>query len=377
MKKALVLAIFATLSLTACGGQKESTRGLPMTRKEGARRLRQTGETDGFKIEFSYQNGEEAAQVEASMKGNISWYTKGAEGIALEKAEKYYHVFLSDGKGYDYAVSYKQDVFESFFASGSALYLAHQLDDVKFTKGEAATILERECTYYTFSYDAGAGAMDYKVAIDNEFGITLKIECDNQGALLKFDATKFQIGGDIEVPELPEVEDIVDANDQADTKIQVPNKVHIELKCGTETPWTYTIEVVDDEIYVLDASINTQYYATKEGKKFVVKEKNLSAEDPQWADTTITADDVYGVLSWLSCGNIFDMGELYNASKKGQTTYNGYPCTWYKSRSYNLYLSSQYKMFIFMESIGEGSNPEWNREVTEFHSIDAVSVKAN
>ena len=95
MKKSLVIAALMTLTLTACNVQAEKSNGLPITRSEGAKRLKNQGEKDGFLIEFSYEHKEEKADVKVGMLGSTSWYLKGEEGIALKKEGEYYHVFTN------------------------------------------------------------------------------------------------------------------------------------------------------------------------------------------------------------------------------------------------------------------------------------------
>ena len=389
MKKLMLLAVSSFMVLTGCTSSNPDgvAKGLPMKKSEAIQKVRNFGHDTGYLIDFDFHSGSDEGQIATGMKGDICWTILNEhEGIALKNEENYFHVFIYDEAKYEYQFSYTSDVFDTWYAAGSMLFQCYDMN-VTYKKGEEVTILDRVCTNYSFEYELVKGhKYSYVVALDNELGISLNIECKDLQADVKntisYTATSFKAGEEVQAPVLPNVEEPVIFNDDPDlTKNEIPNKLHIDLRKGEEL--NGFIEVVDDEMlvdYRWANDIHKQFWITKGNGKVVTKMRDIK-EDGAWEEFyTGTAKDSEAFEAALanlagaadSCFvDMFRMGELEKASRQGNTMVNGMPAIVYKNASGTFYLSAEYKMFLKAEY---SANSDWNYEVISYRTISDLVI---
>ncbi|MBO4623667.1 MAG: hypothetical protein J5691_07310 [Bacilli bacterium] len=224
----LLLCLFA-LALVGCdsinnainGGDDEANDSLEMTQEQSQEKLEKM-ESDGYLITFHYSDDEgDSGTFTIGAKGNVVWMLTDGEGAALleEEASVHYYSYNNED-GYKYESTVQKEQGESYIssykiASTSWLYWANAYNG-QFKKGADAKVAGRNCYTYDLNLGLGgaigklAGLSDfgYKVYVDKETGITMKVEfkatVDGESSSFNYEVTEFKTGSAVVAPTLPE-----------------------------------------------------------------------------------------------------------------------------------------------------------------------------
>ena len=224
-----ILALFA---LVACGeGGGNGNESLPINQEESQQKMQQLATSDGYYVKFQYSgssNGEqeETEQMFYGVKGDTLWAGDGeGNGMALKKDGNNYHYYRIEEGQYVFegtATQSEADAYELGYQSiyNSWLYYGNAYDG-QLKKGADTTVAGRKCYTYTFNFssarDLGAYTallegvanvkVEYKIAVDKELGITMKLEiagqADNESGTFSFEVLEFKTGSQVQVPTLP------------------------------------------------------------------------------------------------------------------------------------------------------------------------------
>jgi hypothetical protein len=362
MKKiiALTLASIAVFGLASCGG---NNKGLTISKNEAVKKVRQLGENQGFSFSYTYIEAGESSTIEGAQKGNIAYFLKDHDGIALVKSDKYYHVYFNEGKEFEYRVSYQSDVYAQML-SGSMMYLGHDLNVEKYTKGEEKEIAGRNAETYTFEYSAKGTKHKYALYLDKELGFTLGVECldyedrENLYLMLK----EFKTGADLNGLDLEMPEKIVDAADEAKEnekwKVEVPSKVKYEYVRSYDvkdfSQGRYHVEVLNSDVYgyrLLNGSGIGQLFE-KQGSAYKYYFRDYADLEEGWVETPLhkgrSVNDSEDAIACIeSAHTAFDLTELIGATYLRKDIYLGYEVDVYKNKEENvLYYAPELKMIL-------------------------------
>lgn len=268
MKKilVLVLALFSVLLLTACdnitniinnlslntttasnggetttvvgsngqndGGDGDLVEGDIVDEEESKNKLKEIGDTIGFEITLrttSSEEDEEGEDEEGEDEASVSEFTIGIKNsIFWTKDEGTYTTAYKleentvqwysyeegeeEGEGgFIYCGEADIQEYESSFNNITMMF--YMASD--YVMGEVRNVgqvlmLGRQCTKYSSKMDFGAyGSLSYNIVIDNETGITMKIEATAENGLegstdfATYEVVEFKTGDSVTTPELP------------------------------------------------------------------------------------------------------------------------------------------------------------------------------
>lgn len=238
MKKKTLLFTFALVGLlilsfafVACDRVADKILGdditggeeyLDIDKDESVTKMNDLAQTKGYQIAYNFTENGESGNFEIGYKGDSTWMISNNDytsGIAIKMADDntYYYYDYEDGK-FVYDGTYTGSDYGSNFRYLQSsyiywLYYGNSFDGM-LSKGADTTIAGRSC--YTYKYNPGlnglAGkiiggySMEYKIAVDKELGITMKVEIDvesgGESASMSFVVTSFKTGDAVVVPEL-------------------------------------------------------------------------------------------------------------------------------------------------------------------------------
>lgn len=197
---------------------------LEVTQTESEKKVEKLAE-NGYEITFRYtseENGEtETDTMTVGAKGNTVWYITDNNGAAFVEEENKVHMYdYSEGVyTFEYTLTNESEesYVDAFKASANPwLYWANAYDG-SLQKGTDASVVGRSC--YTYYLDLGAmggiyaglsgvSSYKYKIYVDKELGLTLKVELsatvEGEKASFSYEVTSFKTGNDVTAPTLPE-----------------------------------------------------------------------------------------------------------------------------------------------------------------------------
>ena len=219
---ALVLVGCDPISNVVNGGDDEANDSLEITQEESQAKLEKM-EDDGYLLTFHYSDDEEdSGTFTIGAKGNVVWIITEEDGVALvEDSEKVHYYSYTKDEGYKFEATVTKDQEGSLVNSYKLvytgwLYWANSYNG-SLKKGADAKVAGRSC--YTYDLDlgglggiigslAGVTSLKYKVYVDKELGITLKVEfaatADGESSSFSYEVTEFKTGSAVSVPTLPE-----------------------------------------------------------------------------------------------------------------------------------------------------------------------------
>ena len=386
MRKSVLLCLTALFTLAGCNSGDPS--GLPMKRADAVKKVKALGKDSGFMIDYSYQDDTGLYDLVAGMLGNEYWlYRSDRSGVALKLDDEACHAFAVSENKYVYAASYEKEQFDNFFSS-NVLFKAYNMDGVKYSKSESVTIANRTCTYYTFTYEVLSGhAFDYRIAIDDEYGIALALEATSAGATAEnsvaMRAKAFQIGGEIKVPELVVPEEQHEGNPEEEILVgEMPKGKQIHFTSGIDDNLaTYYIERFDDDVYINYTRNSTNqvtgYFVEAYQGGYRVHTKNYPSGSWQVLESFEDASTLYEAFNHLSgyigsaLSSMFNLSIIDAGSQNlGETTVNGMAAIHYELEHEHDYLSKDYKMFLKNQS---KDADYWCYEVKQIVDIEAFT----
>lgn len=226
-------AFLALFALVACGGSgsEEGKDSLPINREQSEEKVQQLAEGDGYYVKFQYSssdNGEEEEpeKMYYGVKDGVVWAGDDeGSGAAIKKDGNQYHYYYLEEGAYVYGSTVSGEQADSYEASYQAIYsnwlYFGNAYDGQLKKGADTTVAGRSCYTYTFNFssarDLGAytsllsGVADvkveYKIAVDKELGLTMKLEltgeADGDKGSFNFEVLEFKTGSQVQVPTLP------------------------------------------------------------------------------------------------------------------------------------------------------------------------------
>ena len=219
---ALVLVGCDPISNVVNGGDDEANDSLEITQEESQAKLERM-EDDGYLISFHYSDDEgDNGSFKIGAKGNVVWIITEKDGVALvEEEDKVHYYSYEVENGYTYEGTVQKEQGDSFvnaykLAYTGWLYWANSYNG-RLKKGADAKVAGRNC--YTYDLDlaglggvlgslAGVTSLKYKVYVDKELGLTLKVEfsatADGESSSFSYEVTEFKTGSQVTVPTLPE-----------------------------------------------------------------------------------------------------------------------------------------------------------------------------
>ena len=184
----------------------------------------------GYELTFIYTTDDGEIETDTMTIGvteNIVWYITDNDGAAfVEEGNKVHWYSYSDGVySFEYTLTNEgdesyADVYKTM--ANPWLYFANAYDG-SLKKGADASVAGRSC--YTYNLDLGAlgGAyagiagiqsLKYKIYVDKELGITMKIELsatvEGQKSSFSYEVTSFKTGSSVKAPTLPEPIEVED-----------------------------------------------------------------------------------------------------------------------------------------------------------------------
>ena len=231
----LMLLMISTLVLSSCGSisivEEGGSESLEVNQSASEEKMEELANNDGYSIKFEYvstdsdSDEEERGSYYYGYKGNIQWFISDDSGIAIKvEDDKAYVYDYYDGE-YTFSNMYDDEdmvnaLSQSFINTYNYwLYFTNTYDG-SLSKGADTTVCGRGCYTYTFDMSnlsnmmggiiAGiAGvSLKYKVAVDKEYGITLKLEfvgtADGDTETFSYEVKEFKTGSSVSVPRLPE-----------------------------------------------------------------------------------------------------------------------------------------------------------------------------
>lgn len=265
MKKLLILviALFSVLMLTACdditsiinnlsknttttasnggetttvvgsngqndGGEGDLVEGDIVNEEESKNKLKEIGDTIGFEITLrttssEEDEGEEEGEASVSeftmgIKNSIFWAKdEGVYTTAFKQEENTiqwysYEEGEEEGEGeFVYCGEVDIQEYESSFNNITMMfYMASDYVMGEVRNAGQVLMLGRQCTKYSSKMDFGAyGSLSYNIVIDNETGITMKIEATAENSFegytgsSTYEVVEFKTGDSVTAPELP------------------------------------------------------------------------------------------------------------------------------------------------------------------------------
>ena len=249
MKKifGFILLLILVLSLAGCdmlsgsdgdgdgdGGNGSSGSGdntpnasVEVSKDESERKFAALAE-NGYSISCRFSSDEENGEFTLGFKDNVAWIISDDSGVAIveDGANAHYYTYY-DGE-YEFAGTVPVETGTSLFEAmktgiaNTWLYWANTYNG-SLKKGADTTVAGRSCFTYSLDMSALVGAaagvgIKYKIAVDKELGITMKIEleatADGVTESFNFEVTSLKLGGSVVIPQLPEpTEEPVDGDE--------------------------------------------------------------------------------------------------------------------------------------------------------------------
>lgn len=223
------LAIFTLVACGESGGQ--GNESLPINQEESREKIQELAQSDGYYVKFQYSssdNGEEEApeKMYYGVKDGVVWAGDDeGNGAAIKKDGNQYHCYNMEEGDYVFSATVTSEQADTYDASYQYLYdywlYFGNAYDGQLTKGKDTTVAGRSCYTYTFNFssmrDLGAYTtllegiadvkVEYKIAVDKELGITMKLdlvgEADGDKGSFNFEVLEFKTGSEVQVPSLP------------------------------------------------------------------------------------------------------------------------------------------------------------------------------
>ena len=229
MKKFLsfLLVSLFVLVLSGCSfipntGDDDAIDSLEITQEESQAKLEKL-EKDGYLITFNYNDDEgDSGSFTLGAKDNVVWFISDGNGSAILEDGNNIHCYeYSTEEGYTFTGTVEKDQEESLvsvykLAYTGWLYWANSYNG-QLKKGSDAKVAGRSC--YTYDLDlvsltgiigslAGISGLKYKIYVDKELGITLKVEfaanVEGESSSFSYEVTEFLTGSSVVAPNLPE-----------------------------------------------------------------------------------------------------------------------------------------------------------------------------
>ena len=216
IKKILFLFLIPALifTFTACGGMN-STGGGNTTDADNNSAFEYGNGKDyitehlkgDYSITYKYTvSGSPESLVATSTRTSEGYYYNygGMEALFIKNGDKYdtYQGSAEDGfVKVDFIDPVTQKELEDEMAFNLVFGFMNQYADntSNMKKSGTATVADRDCDKYTFSYSGIGGAVKYSYYIDKETGVCLKWNYDaaagGQTAALTFECTEFKTSG--------------------------------------------------------------------------------------------------------------------------------------------------------------------------------------
>ncbi len=229
---AIALVLVLSMLLTGCGlahiGDKieGGDDSLPIGMEESQRKVSDLGTRTGYQITFSFDDGEDSSGTyTVGKKGDKIWCLEedeyGFSGYGMVKDGTQYHYYNVEEDGeftYSATIQDSDSYYGSYAFEASTyywMYYGHSFDG-SLTKLGSTTVAGRAATEYEFNMGAMLGFIGslsglkdfkYKVAVDNELGITLKLEAEikttEEKESMSYTVTSFKTGNNVTVPNFP------------------------------------------------------------------------------------------------------------------------------------------------------------------------------
>lgn len=159
-------------------GNETEEAGLPAANEK----LDTLAKTSGYECTMTVYGTdiEEGAAVKFGAKGETSWfYSDDSSGVASIDDGTNFHIFMFEDGTWNYTYSLPKD--DPTVAQFDVLYTASYLTSgaaltASMTRTGTTTVAGRACSVYTTSAQAGIANVSYTAAIDNEYGLLLKLE---------------------------------------------------------------------------------------------------------------------------------------------------------------------------------------------------------
>ena len=159
-------------------GDETEEAGLPAANEK----LDTLAKTSGYECTMTVYGTdiEEGVAVKFGAKGETSWfYSDDSSGVASIDDGTNFHIFMFEDGTWNYTYSLPKD--DPTVAQFDVLYTASYLTSgaaltASMTRTGTTTVAGRACSVYTTSAQAGIANVSYTAAIDNEYGLLLKLE---------------------------------------------------------------------------------------------------------------------------------------------------------------------------------------------------------
>lgn len=238
MKKVLgfIVLVLSLVLFTGCdilntgdNSEDDANESLEINQEESTEKMAKLGKEDGYFVSFEYEtndNGEiDKGSMSWGIKDNVQWYIEGDGGALIKVEGETIHFYTYSDGNWEYNYSEDdEELAKTYLQAYSTAYLqwlyyANGFDG-SLKKGEDTTVSGRSC--YTYTFDMGglgnlggivAGLvkglkLEYKVAVDKEYGITMKLEfmgeAEGESATFSYVVKEFKTGNDVVIPTLPE-----------------------------------------------------------------------------------------------------------------------------------------------------------------------------
>lgn len=380
----LVFAGTASLMLFGCKEKKKAPvigrdtsnadKTLRISKADSLKKMRQLANDSGYRIQYDLRMGLEKEEVDAKAFHEAACFQrKDGSGIALNHADPYYHVYLKDAEkeAFDYLMSFKSDVYDQWYGEGSMMFYAHNLN-LSYVESSSATFLDRACTVYTFEYDyAVKEKKPYTLYLDNELGITLKIECTKADAAeeetIAVEAKLFEIGGDVEMPDLPAPAEIVDGDAKMKEEWHdvIPEKISFSCYHGVlneDYPEYEHTEIIGNDalFYRQNRDGERAFFYKWDGSHYQAYYRDY-ADEGGWEkkdlpiNSAIVGKNETPIQMCLSfnAGGIdpFQLSNLYNTRMTGYDSVLGLLCSIYETNEgYRYFLNEENSLILKIES---------------------------
>lgn len=234
MKKLLSAAIVAILSLSvlaiaACdlpGMNKEGNESVEISMEQSKLKMETLGKTEGYELTISFTTSEgDSGNLTIGAKGEVIWGSDDeGNGFAVKQADSGIYTYVYENGEYTFNEKLSEEEEKQYIenytkAYSEWLYYANEFNGM-LKKGSDVTVAGRTCHSYTFNMgDLGVLGnivkdlapdvnVDYKVCVDVELGITMKLDvvaaAEGETNALSCEIISFKTGNAVTAPSLPE-----------------------------------------------------------------------------------------------------------------------------------------------------------------------------
>ena len=184
MKKLLICALFAGLSLTGCIGINLGQKGepLPYDMEESKAAFKEKGMTDGFQVEFMVDSESDDADNMQEVhtigfKEGVIWDDEHAYFMNADNT-LYTAVYSEEDYGYVYyrdeGVANGQAAFDAHYDAIASFLFEGYIDEMLYVSKGEVTVANRRCDQFEYSVNMLFVKIKYLVSIDKEYGICME-----------------------------------------------------------------------------------------------------------------------------------------------------------------------------------------------------------